>query len=927
MHLPDVEQILRDSTGNLTEESAPSILSSILHVLLRTRSRPLDPDYVSEDACATLLSRRPELYALLKKAVEDTDCDILWNCDALRLDDMELRTRRAGSPSESNFEKQLKEFLRTHRGYITTFANSTEHPASWNPARNEVSAGPSTHIDTFVSSLGIPDTGARSPTLELHDLGNLLDADATRARLDNIFIPGSHTLFINTSGSGKTRLVLEGLAQHWGFYIPCAFDNSCLGSMDVDLCLSNDVSRRRKFVPRAGPDSPSDHEWNRVVTRNTFACILLSRLILLKAFVQELDDPSSPKARHRWLLFQVLTTKMGRGDIFRQLSTMADEVSNRYASAMISDMVLDIRRRCGAATEIFCVLDEAQRADSAYRDAFGRDSTALRAIASSWENRDGITIILTGTSMEVEPFRRGEGPAYRVYSDTGTFDTPERQRAYVLRYLPPELAKSADGKWLLKHIWLWLRGRYRFTASFVSSLLIARFEQPRLLLNQYISWFMSIDPPYKPMSELRQQLSSAATEAVCRFQPFTGWSLDGAFITTLAALFRILLQGEDNIRLQKDCFALASNGVAPLIDRAGAEASIHEPCVVLPLVRFFFERRGILRGFFPNEEASYLWDPPPYGCHHLALVPVLAQALMESKYPLCELFTFKGVAPAWATQTARLVRISRVGSTEALCATAYRSSLSTMARDKAWATDSTAWLQHETKSPFCLSSGFSNAEVLFVVRLHDGRCIYVALSTLFKNDYVKRTAADVQAKLSKMTPKKIFQVKPSTVSHRLRFDDLPAPVREAGNPPLLRLVATYPHETNIGELAGTVKQPVAVVNMTRLRDYAESYTVDDIVRRLSTVMSAPRPVNAPKRKRADSPNLDDDAEARVYRTRAVTKKMGALEGRADGNARPRAGSSRIAKERKAAPKKSPAPPPRKAPAPSGRGLKRGQNRR
>ena len=180
---------------------------------------------------------------------------------------------------------------------------------------------------------------------------------------------------------------------------------------------------------------------------------------------------------------------------------------------------------------------------------------------------------------------------------------------------------------------------------------------------------------------------------------------------------------------------------------------------------------------------------------------------------------------------------------------------------------------------------------------------------------------------SRMCYAQVGQVKPSTASHRLRFDDLPAPVREAGNPPLLRLVATYPHETNIGELAGTVKQPVAVVNMTRLRDYAESYTVDDIVRRLSTVMSAPRPVNAPKRKRADSPSLDDDAEARVYHTRAVTKKMGALEGRADGNARPRAGSSRIAKERKAAPKKSPAPPPRKAPAPSGRGLKRGQNRR
>lgn len=106
---------------------------------------------------------------------------------------MELRTRWAGDPSESDFEEQLEDFLRTHRDYIAAFANSTEPPASWSPARTEVPAGPSTNIDSFVSSLGIPDTGARSPPLELHGLGNVLDADATRARLDNIFKPGSHT--------------------------------------------------------------------------------------------------------------------------------------------------------------------------------------------------------------------------------------------------------------------------------------------------------------------------------------------------------------------------------------------------------------------------------------------------------------------------------------------------------------------------------------------------------------------------------------------------------------------------------------------------------------------------------------------------------------------------------------------------------------
>ena len=82
MPLSDVQQILHDATETLQPDTAPSILSAILHVFLRELSRPLDPDYISNAACAALLSQRPELYALLESAVNTQQYSGLWDCGA-----------------------------------------------------------------------------------------------------------------------------------------------------------------------------------------------------------------------------------------------------------------------------------------------------------------------------------------------------------------------------------------------------------------------------------------------------------------------------------------------------------------------------------------------------------------------------------------------------------------------------------------------------------------------------------------------------------------------------------------------------------------------------------------------------------------------------------------------------------------------------
>ncbi|TRM66575.1 hypothetical protein BD626DRAFT_451623 [Schizophyllum amplum] len=892
MSIPDVERILLGASNDFSPEIAPSTLSAILHAFFRRRSQPLDPDYVSESACANLLTTRPELYTLLERAVKEQDYACLWDCEILSFRDVDLRTRRPYHPTDTSFEQELPVFLKAHQKFISAFARSTVPLDSWTPSSVDMSATATSAsgADSFISYLKIPDTSADSPCLALHDVGALINADILHQRLQNIFVPRSHTIFLNTSGSGKTRLVLEGLSQHWGFYIPCASDNSCLGSLDMDHCLGSGISNKRKFRQNApwDEDSVQHNSW---VAQNTFSRILLSRLILLKAFLDELEDKLTLDARHQWLLFQVLTMKLEHGDIFHNLTRKVDRVTQMYADEMFTDLLLDIKARYGDANmNIFCVLDEAQRANDAFRGAFGKQSTALREIASAYEKYDGITLILTGTHIDLGPFRRADFPEYRVCTDTGLFDTPQSQRQYVLRYLPTSLADSPTGQTLISRMWWWLRGRYRFTASFISCLLITQYEKPLHLLDAYISWFTGVDPPHMSKAVLQEQLSRSAFEAVHRFSPFRGSFLSDEpqiLFAMHSAMFKIMLSGENHVRFKEQCFRLAAQGVAVLTDHKGEEALVLEPCIVLPLIDPIFRQPGVASAFFPDALASQLHKAPPHHTYPLAFVPTLVQALMKTKktdkiaHRLCDLFLFPGIAPDWATQSAQLVRITRTAEKRALRATVFQPSFSKIAREHVWATESPEWLQHETNVPFCIASQFSQADLIFVLRLEDNRCLQVALSTLLKNEHVKTSPSDIQVKLLQLAPKNLFKVGQPTTASGAHFDDIPREVAEAGNPPLLRVVSTFPYEVDINEVErDKVPQPIATLNTPLLRECANSFNITDIVKRIVSVMTTPR---SGKRKR---PSVGDGGgEPERPKTRSMTKK----EEEANKAARPRRG--------------------------------------
>ncbi|PVG00052.1 hypothetical protein CPB86DRAFT_813541 [Serendipita vermifera] len=87
-----------------------------------------------------------------------------------------------------------------------------------------------------LSNLEIPTAPYGYPSLLLHRLG---EADEKMDHLvSEVFSTHGDTLLIASSGSGKTRLLLEGLCNSWGFYFTALRDSEGIGSLDLSASIA-----------------------------------------------------------------------------------------------------------------------------------------------------------------------------------------------------------------------------------------------------------------------------------------------------------------------------------------------------------------------------------------------------------------------------------------------------------------------------------------------------------------------------------------------------------------------------------------------------------------------------------------------------------------------------------------------------------------
>lgn len=280
--------------------------------------------------------------------------------------------------------------------------------------------------------------------------------------MNRLFHPESQLRFVcNTSGSGKTRLVLEGLWANWGFYFTTRPQPEGVGSSDLEEALS-DMERFGQLTPITDQNRATALTENLNVSSRRFLLILYARMSIFRIFLECASAmPGGITASHkgRWLLIQVAPETFLFRDMFRSLVLWVGRASKDCLYRAIQVDCLHVERLIGLKPQaIFCVLDEAQIPKNKMSDCFlsetepAQPRPILHQIIHTWTSvLPNLIVVGTGVStqeLEIESSRvaakeGGLGP--ETVTDLGAFDNEEKQRAYLQRYFPPWI--PGHGPW------------------------------------------------------------------------------------------------------------------------------------------------------------------------------------------------------------------------------------------------------------------------------------------------------------------------------------------------------------------------------------------------------------------------------------------------------------------------------------------------
>ncbi|KAL1719242.1 hypothetical protein EV715DRAFT_199504 [Schizophyllum commune] len=384
-----------------------------------------------------------------------------------------------------------------------------------------------TPYSQFIADLGLPAPGG-IPELLLHRLG--LDP-IVQHRAESILLikppkRQRNKWLVNTTGSGKTRLAMEVLTLHLGFYLTAAQDGSGLGSTDlcvlVDSMLADVVTNVTTNIE--GPRQQSVFDDNAKIVAKCFVALLLARAYILKRFLKLASESGGLTQRHKhaWLLFQLLPVfdvaldkdpsddqaRIMNSDVFAKLmryiidKNLPLQELNFILQDILEDIFSYVNRNFRDGKVVF-VLDESQvlvkKHTASFKSATDANQTRpllreivanLVACTDSWPTKAAILGLGTGISAqsieEAIHSVSGKNATHEVHTEIGAFDTVAAQQTYMRLYIPNAILGSSSGRLLAARCWQWLRGRHRFLAKFLVELIRAGFRAPHTVLNAYV---------------------------------------------------------------------------------------------------------------------------------------------------------------------------------------------------------------------------------------------------------------------------------------------------------------------------------------------------------------------------------------------------------------------------------------------------------
>jgi predicted HTH domain antitoxin len=278
----------------------------------------------------------------------------------------------------------------------------------------------------------------------------------------------------NTSGSGKTRLLLEGLCRNWGFYITGSFDAYLrLGSRDLSVGMEYYLYGNSEFAALPDDGAQAQNVTNTRLAKILALSVFGSRALILQRFRKlgevELKMPKDELQR-RWTYLQIHPQALHGEDIFRRLSSILWQSSKLNEIERVISQSLDI-------CPVFLILDEAQSLTNSDNSKYflARDSdmstkcSILKPLLKTWYLVADVTVILSGTGLSIDVIEKSVAspqtprPHWSVYSNVGAFWDKDVHTEYIRQNVWPNVPLDAldiAQQSLLDRAWRWLRGRF-----------------------------------------------------------------------------------------------------------------------------------------------------------------------------------------------------------------------------------------------------------------------------------------------------------------------------------------------------------------------------------------------------------------------------------------------------------------------------------
>ncbi|KAM6498788.1 hypothetical protein JOM56_006736 [Amanita muscaria] len=557
-------------------------------------------------------------------------------------------------------DQRIEGELKSLRVEVETFLKSPE-PPTWVPPDY---ATPSNR--EFLASLQIPSYRNGNPSLLFHDL-DVCDGDETK----KIFGDGAQPLCIcNTSGSGKTRRMLEGLTKYWGFYLVTVPDANGVGIRDLQDVLA-EVIENRDWISDLSPLSSEKRtvqsELNSLIASKPLKKVLAARIVVFELFLElaiQVDGELQEKHKRIWLLFQLFDQLDSQGGTLHPFVRIIRHCLP-HASAEALDILIGrlgtIRARYLPPSRFIVGLDEAQQAIRLYPRSFvsSTDNEVFRSILREIVKvftKSPIKLVVSGTGLSLGDLEDSMAsgvskPANTtiLFHELGMFETWPKLKAFLERYIPASFSETPSGYRLQQRIREYLLGRYRFSVSFLEYLLMNGLQSPHKLLNQYIKAHTTCLPGDSGLDFTLNEPGLHIKVDVRGFE-WERLKRDPAALQEAAQIVQSHLTRGCSPTFGTVTVRLVEYGIARLRNKHSGQ--IVEPLAFLSLMKWFEDQPTVnlqtsIRLRLANQESR--------GPAYEQLVVLYLLRVLRYPVPLSTIFEFHGTPPRWADKMAQIV--------------------------------------------------------------------------------------------------------------------------------------------------------------------------------------------------------------------------------------------------------------------------------